>query len=139
MVSFYFLTLTNSGKVLAWEGAKTCRIIKNAYSIRSSTVHGDLVSNRLKDLQKQKDICMELDKLLRIGFAAKHNWMLELIVAYVMREWNHCYSFRGISKAIERLGLSYTKLTYTLAAADSEKQRQLAEATFPDLKKVNKR
>lgn len=70
-----------------------------------------------------------------VGFAAKHNWTLELIAAYVEREWNHRYSLRGISKVMERLGLSYTKRTYTLAAADPEKQRQFAETTFPDLKK----
>ncbi|WP_235533323.1 IS630 family transposase, partial [Paenibacillus sp. Leaf72] len=71
-----------------------------------------------------------------VGFTAKHNWTLELISAYVEREWGHRYSLRGISKVMERLGLSYTKPTYTLAAADPEKQRQFAETTFPDLKKV---
>lgn len=40
-------------------------IIKDAYSIRSSAVHGDLVSSRLKTYQKQKEICMRLDELLR--------------------------------------------------------------------------
>lgn len=70
-----------------------------------------------------------------VGFTAKHNWTLELIATYVEREWGHRYSLRGISKVMERLGLSYTKPTYTLAAADPEKQRQFAEMTFPDLKK----
>jgi len=70
-----------------------------------------------------------------VGFTAKHNWTLELIAAYVEREWGCRYSLRGISKVMERLGLSYTKPTYTLAAADPEKQRQFAETTFPDLKK----
>jgi transposase len=70
-----------------------------------------------------------------VGFTAKHNWTLELIAAYVERQWGHRYSLRGISKVMERLGLSYTKPTYTLAAADPEKQRQFAETTFPDLKK----
>lgn len=70
-----------------------------------------------------------------VGFTAKHNWTLELIAAYVKREWGHSYSLRGMSKVMERLELSYTKPTYTLAAADPEKQRQFAETTFPDLKK----
>ncbi|SEP15785.1 Transposase [Paenibacillus sophorae] len=70
-----------------------------------------------------------------VGFTAKHNWTLELIATYVEREWGHRYSLRGISKVMERLGLSYTKPTYTLAAADPEKQRQFIETTFPDLKK----
>ncbi|MDT2246938.1 winged helix-turn-helix domain-containing protein [Paenibacillus larvae] len=33
---------------------------------------------------------------------------MELIATYVEREWGHCYSLRGISKVMERLGLSYT-------------------------------
>jgi transposase len=70
-----------------------------------------------------------------VGFAAKHNWTLELIAGYVEREWGHSYSLRGMSKVMERLGLSYTKPTYTLAAADPEKQRQFTETTFPELKK----
>ncbi len=70
-----------------------------------------------------------------VGFTAKHNWTLELIASYVERQWGHRYSLRGISKVMERLGLSYTKPTYTLAAADPEKQRQFTETTFPDLKK----
>ncbi|MDT2266149.1 winged helix-turn-helix domain-containing protein [Paenibacillus larvae] len=52
------------------------------------------------------------------------------------REWGHCYSPRGISKVMERLGLSYTKPTYTLAAADPKKQRHFTETTFPELKKL---
>ncbi|WP_340398568.1 IS630 family transposase [Paenibacillus sp. FSL H8-0079] len=71
-----------------------------------------------------------------VGFAARHNWTLELIALYVEREWGHRYSLRGISKLMERLGLSYTKPTYTLAAADPEKQRQFTETTFPQLKKL---
>ncbi|MDT2254657.1 winged helix-turn-helix domain-containing protein [Paenibacillus larvae] len=53
-----------------------------------------------------------------VGFTAKHNWTLELIATYVERDWGHCYSLRGISKVMERLGLNYTKPTYTLAATD---------------------
>lgn len=70
-----------------------------------------------------------------VGFTANYNWTLELIATYVEREWGHRYSLRGISKVMEHLGLSYTKPTYTLAAADPEKQRQFTETTFPDLKK----
>ncbi|MDT2264489.1 helix-turn-helix domain-containing protein [Paenibacillus larvae] len=39
-----------------------------------------------------------------VGFTAKHNWTLELIATYVERDWGHCYSLRGISKVMERLG-----------------------------------
>lgn len=70
-----------------------------------------------------------------VGFTARYNWTLEIIAAYIEREFGHRYSLRGVSKMMQRQGLSYTKPTYTLAAADPEKQRQFAETTFPALKK----
>ncbi|MFD0717724.1 transposase [Paenibacillus sp. GCM10027626] len=70
-----------------------------------------------------------------VGFTARHNWTLEIIAAYIKREFGQSYSLRGISKMMHRQGLSYTKPTYTLAAADEEKQRVFSEVTFPDLKK----
>ncbi|MET3210897.1 UNVERIFIED_CONTAM: transposase [Paenibacillus sp. PvR008] len=70
-----------------------------------------------------------------VGFTARHNWTLEIIAALIRREFGVTYSLRGISKMMHRQGLSYTKPTYTLAAADEEKQRIFTESTFPDLKK----
>jgi transposase len=70
-----------------------------------------------------------------VGFTARHNWTLEIIAAYIEREFGHRYSLRGVSKMMHRQGLSYTKPTYTLATADPEKQRQFSETTFPELKK----
>jgi transposase len=61
------------------------------------------------------------------------------MAAYIKREFGYRYSLRGISKMMYRQGLSYTKPTYTLAAADSEKQRQFSEITFPELKKTVER
>ena len=70
-----------------------------------------------------------------VGFTAKYNWTLHLIGEYIKREFSFTYSLRGISKMAHRLGLSYTKPTYTLAAADEAKQKEFAEITFPELKK----
>ncbi|MNI32866.1 hypothetical protein D3C73_867900 [compost metagenome] len=70
-----------------------------------------------------------------VGFTARHNWTLEIIAALIKREFGVTYSLRGISKMMHRQGLSYTKPTYTLAAADEEKQRIFTESTFPNLKK----
>lgn len=55
-----------------------------------------------------------------VGFTARHNWTLEIIAAFIKREFGQTYSLRGISKMMHRQGLSYTKPTYTLAAADEE-------------------
>jgi transposase len=40
---------------------------------------------------------------------------------------------------MHRLDMSYTKPTYTLAAADEEKQKEFVEETFPRLKKLGNR
>ncbi|OGX60578.1 MAG: transposase [Paenibacillus sp. RIFOXYA1_FULL_44_5] len=70
-----------------------------------------------------------------VGFTARHNWTLEIIATFIKQEFGKTYSLRGISKMMHRQGLSYTKPTYTLAAADEEKQKVFSESTFPDLKK----
>jgi len=70
-----------------------------------------------------------------VGFTAKFNWTLQIIADYIEREYGYTYSIRGVSKLMERMGMSRTKPTYTLAAADPEKQQQFVEETFPALKK----
>lgn len=72
------------------------------------------------------------------GFPAKCNWTLDIIASYILCEFGHSYSIRGVSKMMHRLGLSYTKPTYTLAAADEEKQKVFVEKTFPEIKKTRK-
>jgi transposase len=73
-----------------------------------------------------------------VGFTAKFNWTLQIIGEYIRREFAKRYSIRGVSKLMHRMKLSYTKPTYTLAAADEEKQREFVETTFPRLKKLRK-
>ncbi len=50
-----------------------------------------------------------------VGFPTKFNWTLEIIAAYIKQEFGKTYSLRGVSKMLERMDLSYTKPTYTLA------------------------
>jgi transposase len=88
-----------------------------------------------KEQQEQLKQTIVLSVPHEVGFIARHNWTLDIIAAYIEREFGHRYSLRGVSKMMQRQGLSYTKPTYTLAAADPEKQRQFAETTFPALKK----
>jgi transposase len=73
-----------------------------------------------------------------VGFTAKFNWTLQIIGEYIVREFGKTYSIRGVSKLMHRMDMSYTKPTYTLAAADEEKQRLFVETTFPRLKKLRK-
>lgn len=70
-----------------------------------------------------------------VGFTARYNWTLALIVEFVRNKWGVTYSLRGMSRLLARQGLSYTRPTYTLEKADSEKQRVFVEETFPALKK----
>jgi len=74
-----------------------------------------------------------------VGFTAKFNWTLELISEYINRKFGRNYSIKGVSLMMHRLDMSYTKPTYTLAAADEEKQKVFVEETFPRLKKGRKR
>lgn len=74
-----------------------------------------------------------------VGFTAKFNWTLQIITEYIRREFGKTYSIRGASKLMHRMELSYTKPTYTMAAADEQKQKQFVEETFPRLKKIRKR
>ncbi|MBB5324206.1 transposase [Anoxybacillus tepidamans] len=71
-----------------------------------------------------------------VGFEAKYNWTLAIITELIQRKWGQTYTIRGTSEILHRLGLSYTKPIYTLANADEEKQKELIETTFPDVKKT---
>ena len=70
-----------------------------------------------------------------VGFPAKFNWTLQIIAQYIERVYGFQYSLRGASKLMERMNMSYTRPTYTLAAADPEKQQAFVEDTFPALKR----
>lgn len=70
-----------------------------------------------------------------VGFTARYNWTLALIVEFVEEKWEITYSLRGMSRILENLGLSYTRPTYTLEKADPEKQKVFVEETFPAQKK----
>ncbi|MBJ6360933.1 winged helix-turn-helix domain-containing protein [Paenibacillus sp. GCM10012307] len=71
-----------------------------------------------------------------VGFIAKFNWTLQLISKYSERHYGFHYSLRGNSKLIERMNMSYTKPTYTVAAVDAAKQQSFVEETCPSLKGV---
>ena len=63
------------------------------------------------------------------------NWTAALTCAYVEEKFGISFSSRGMLNLFERLGLSYTRPTYTLEKADPKKQEQFRE-TFEILKKL---
>ncbi|MBE1553295.1 helix-turn-helix domain-containing protein [Sporosarcina limicola] len=71
-----------------------------------------------------------------VGFPAHYNWTLALVVPYIQREWGKSYSLKGASLLLHKLGLSYTRPTYTLKKADPVKQEEFIETTFLALKKL---
>ncbi|WP_251047706.1 IS630 family transposase [Planococcus sp. ISL-110] len=71
-----------------------------------------------------------------VGFPARSNWTLSLVVQFIEREWGKSYTPKGASKLLHSLGLSYTRPTYTLEKADPVKQALFVKETFPALKKL---
>lgn len=70
-----------------------------------------------------------------VGFDGHSNWTLAFMVIIVEQKWGINYSLKGMSLIMERLGLSHTRPSYTLANADPEKQREFREEIFPAIKK----
>lgn len=70
-----------------------------------------------------------------VGFSARYNWTLQLVVLFIEQKWGPTYTKKGASKLLHSLGLSYTRPTYTMQKADPQQQRKFKEETFPALKK----
>lgn len=70
-----------------------------------------------------------------VGFPARANWTLNLVVQLIEKKWGESYTLKGASQLLDALGLSYTRPTYTLRKADPAKQEAFKNETFPELKK----
>ena len=70
-----------------------------------------------------------------VGLGVFANWTAALACAFVKQKFGISYSSRGMLNLFERLGLSYTRPTYTLDKADPKKQEQFRK-TFETLKKL---
>ncbi|WP_441652441.1 IS630 family transposase, partial [Enterococcus faecium] len=71
-----------------------------------------------------------------VGFKSRANWTLAIVCDLILREWSYGYTQKGVADLLHRLGLSWTRPTYTLKKADSKKQQVFLEETFPSLKKL---
>lgn len=91
---------------------------------------------RLTQEQEAELKSLIVDKVpAEVGFPADFNWTAGLIRDYIIHKYGFTYSIRGITKMLDRLGLSYTRPTYVLAKADKEKQAQFIKE-FDRLKKT---
>ena len=73
----------------------------------------------------------------QVGLKPFKNWNCKLIVAWVFSAFKITYSITGMRDLLHRLGFSYTRPTYVLAKADSEKQAKFIEE-FKTTKKTRK-
>lgn len=69
-----------------------------------------------------------------VGFPNRKNWYINIVQKWVENAWGVKYSHRGMAEVLYRLGLSFTRPTYTLAKADPEKQQKFKQ-DFELLKK----
>jgi len=70
----------------------------------------------------------------QVGFSPFANWTSSLAAQWIEATFNVKYSSRGVRNIFERIGLSYTRPTYTLKKADPEKQKAFIEG-FEKVKK----
>lgn len=69
-----------------------------------------------------------------VGFPNRKNWYINIVQEWVKNTWGIKYSHRGMAEVLYRLELSFTRPTYTLAKADTQKQEQFKQ-DFELLKK----
>lgn len=70
-----------------------------------------------------------------VGFPAQMNWTSFLARDWIERQWGVVYQPRAVRQILHRLGLSFTKPTYTLAKADPVRQAAFKEE-FERVKKI---
>lgn len=69
------------------------------------------------------------------GIGVFANWTVALACSLAKKRFGVTFSARGMLNLFERVGLSYTRPTYTLDKADPKKQEQFRK-TFEALKKT---
>ena len=91
---------------------------------------------KLTDKQETELLCViSTQTPEEAGLGVFANWTAALACAFVKQKFGISYSSRGMLNLFDRLGLSYTRPTYTLDKADPKKQEQFRK-TFETLKKL---
>ena len=97
-------------------------------------------SGRIKKLmgeqERQLYDCIATRLPKDVGFAPFVNWTAPLACQWVQKEFGVTFSERGMRNVFDRIGLSYTRPTYTLKKADLKKQEAFKEE-FETLKKTD--
>lgn len=91
---------------------------------------------KLSDEQEKEPVftvCNRTPEEAGVGIFA--NWTAPLACTFVKKEFGVSFSHRGMQDLFARLGLRYTRPTYTLNKADPEKQAQF-RSVCEELKKT---
>ena len=70
----------------------------------------------------------------QVGFPNRKNWYINIVQQWIKNTFDVEYSHRGTHEVLQRLNLSFTRPTYTLAKADPQKQEEYRQ-DFDLLKK----
>lgn len=62
-----------------------------------------------------------------LELTANFNWTDGIVAEYILKEFNIHFTVKGATLLVKRLNLSFTRPTYTLGNADSQKQDQFRE------------
>ncbi len=91
---------------------------------------------RLLTPEQEKELALVITTKTpdEVGFPNRKNWYINIVQQWVKNTWDVKYSHRGMAEVLYRLGLSFTRPTYTLAKADPKKQEQFKQ-DFELLKK----
>ncbi len=89
-----------------------------------------------RDQEKELALIIEHQLPVDVGFKTKYNWTLAIVAELIQQKWGPTYTLRGTSEILHRLGLSYTKPTYTLANADVEKLPKHGKPVWESLQRL---
>ena len=90
--------------------------------------HSPGVKRKLTTEQEEKIVEIVITKTPdKVGFEGRKNWTIEIIMQWVINEFDVTMCHSAMSLVLHRLNLSYTRPTYVLAKADKIKQEKFKE------------
>ena len=132
-VRYQTVLLTFQGKtaeeIVCLTGVSTATVARYRRDYKRTGIQGlnpKISTGRPKNLTDEQEVKL-MDMIVTqtpedLGFPAMMNWTCALVNALVKKTFEVEMSVNGVCKMLNRLKLSYTRPTYSLANADKEKQ-----------------
>jgi hypothetical protein len=70
-----------------------------------------------------------------VGFKSRANWTLAIVCDLILRRWGYGYTQKGVADLLHRLGLSWTRPTYTLKKSGFQETTGVFGRNLPEPKK----